>query len=389
MSTYLDHAASTAVRPECLVELQSQLSTLGNPSSVHVAGQRSRAALAQARERLATALGAHPSEVIFVSGGTEANNLAIKGLFHARVGTKIILVPQSEHHAVLDAVHHLADSQGAEVHYIPQNAAGQFDLPWVAHFLSAKQSEVALVTAMWVNNETGVINDVPQLARLCAESGVPFHTDAVAAAGHLAIDFASCGASTLAISGHKFGAPIGVGALLVDRKVQLASQIHGGGQERDLRAGTVSYPLASTLATAMELASQHLEANTAQWFALAEHLFTGLNQLVSDWALTAQGSPRVPSILNLTFEGLQGDSLLFLLDQAGVCVSNGSACTAGVVSASHVLLALDMPQRQAASAIRVSFGESTTREDIDALLAALPSAVAQARRAGYTLEQVG
>lgn len=388
MSTYLDHAASTAVRPECLAELLLQLKEVGNPSSVHIPGQRSRSVLASARERLAKSLGAHPSEIIFVSGGTEANNLAIKGLFHARVGKARILIPESEHHAVLDPVLHLVDTESAQLEFIPQSNGGVLDLDWLRGFLAENHQDVALVAAMWVNNETGVINDVAAFAAICREFDVPFHTDAVAAAGHLAIDFSSSGASTLAISGHKFGAPIGVGALVVGRHTKLASQMHGGGHERELRAGTVSYALASALALAMELATDRLKSNLEVWQTLANRLLGGLSAADLEYELTAANSPRVPNIINLTFDSLQGDSLLFLLDQQGVAVSNGSACTAGVVSASHVLVSLGMTERKASSAIRVSFGETTTEDDIDALLAALPSAVAQARSAGYALGEV-
>lgn len=388
MTTYLDHAASTAVRPECLAELQILLQTLGNPSSVHVAGQRSRAILAKAREQLAANLGAHPSEIIFVSGGTEANNLAIKGLFDASGDRKVILTPMSEHHAVLDPIHHLVANSGAVVDYIPQSTDGIFDLNWLQGYLALNSESVALVTAMWVNNETGVVNDVAEIARLCSEYGVPFHTDAVAAAGHRRLNFSSLGATTMAISGHKFGAPIGVGALVVRRSAALAAQLQGGGQERELRAGTVSYPLAGSLALALELANQQLEANLSQWSALQARLVEGLTERVTGFSVTCQEAQRVPNILNFTFDGLQGDSLLFLLDQRGIAVSNGSACTAGVVSASHVLLSLGMDERQASAAIRVSFGETTSRSEIDALVEALPSAVEQARLAGYTMGQV-
>ena len=382
MPTYLDHAATTSVRPEVAQELARSLRVLGNPGSVHLAGQSTRAELAAARERLAQAFGAHPSEVVFLSGGTEANNLGLKGLFeaHSTPTRNQIIVPTTEHHSVLDPLHWMVEHRGAELVWWPQSSDGAFSLDWLEAHLDEQAERVALATGMWVNNETGVINDVAGFAALADKFGVPFHTDAVAAAGHLEMNFATSGASTMAIAGHKFGAPIGTGALLVQRKARLTSLTQGGGAERELRAGTVSFPMAVALATAASLATEQLEIARANWQALAQRLIGGVLETVPGSALTAASGNRVPNIVNLTFQGVPGESLLFLLDQQGIQISNGSACTAGVVSISHVLQGMGFSDQLAGSAIRVSFGIETNEADIDALLAVLPAAVEQARK---------
>lgn len=383
MPTYLDHAATTAVRPEARAALLAGLDLLGNPGSVHLAGQRARTALAEARESLARTLGAHPSEVIFVSGGTEANNLALKGLFEARVteSRRKILAPRTEHHAVLDPLVWLAESRGAELVWISQDKSGLFDMAWLSEFLSREAASVALITAMWVNNETGVINPPEMIGELASRYGIPFHSDAVAAVGHVEVDFGKSLTTTLALSGHKFGAPLGVGALLVRRDATLAPLFHGGEAERDLRSGTVSYPLAAALAAAAEVAVGELESNWSNWLGLSERLASRISEVIADARLSGAQAPRVPNIVNLTFDNASGESLLFLLDQEGFQVSNGSACTAGVVSVSHVLQAMGIEDSRAGSAIRLSFGSTTSEQDIDALLAVLPAAVEKARLA--------
>lgn len=324
--------------------------------------------LEDARERLAKVVGCDRNEVIFTSGGTESNNLAIKGLFAKRDGN-LIITSAAEHHAVLDAVEHL-ESQGAEVHWLSVSREGQIDLDELSRVLEERASEVALIALMWVNNETGVITPIHEVTALAAKHGVPVHTDAVAAFGHTPTHFAEAGVSTMAITAHKLGGPVGAGALIVSRATKLVPLFHGGGQERSFRAGTMDAAGAHAFAVAAETPQPDFSALEA----LAVELISPLGKL------TRGSSAGVPNILSFTFEGCSGESMLFLLDQADIAVSNGSACTAGVARASHVLLAMGFTPAEAGSAIRISFGPQTTADDIRALADALTDVVATARK---------
>ena len=384
MSVFLDHASTTPVRPKALEAYLEALAHLGNPSSVHAHGRETRELLEQARELLAKAADCNPSEIIFTSGGTEANNQAIKGFFWQRQQEKprkYIVSALTEHHALLDPIHWLESHEGAEVLWIPVDKSGQPDIDIYQGFLSQYGDEIALVSLMWVNNETGAIWDIPAIAKLANQHRIPVHSDAVAAFGHTPISFATSGLAAMSISGHKLGAPIGVGALLVSRNQKPISLIHGGGQERGLRSGTMNYPHALSLAKAAELAVADMADREAKLKVLRNQLETDLMSKIPAAVRTISG-PRIDHTASFILPGAQSDSLLFLLDQKGISVSAGSACQAGVLGASHVLIALGYDESEASSVIRVSLGHTTTESDIQLFTSAIAEVYSTALKAG-------
>ncbi len=373
MRVFLDHASTTPLRPEAKAALTNALELTGNPSSVHSSGQQTRALVEDARDQVALAAGCNRSEVVFTSGGTEANNQAIKGLFWAS-GKKLIISSPLEHHAVIDPIQWLEANQGAEVHWLGVDRHGRVDLAELERVLEARASEVALIALMWVNNETGVITDIPAVTAMANRFNIPVHSDAVAAFGNLELNFSSSGLSSMAISGHKVGAPIGVGALIVGRDQKPSSLMHGGSQERSLRSGTLSYPMIASFGAACAAASADLEVREARIAALRADLEARVLAKVPNAMVTAAGSVRTFHNAHFIFPGAQSDNLLFLLDQAGISASAGSACTAGVLAPSHVLLAMGINHELADCSIRVSLGHSTTQSDIDAFVAAIETA---------------
>jgi len=389
MNAYLDHAASAPVRPEAAAAYAGALTTVGNPSSIHADGRAARAALEGARERLATAAGAHPTEVVFTAGGTESVNLAVKGLCWAAAasGRDRIVTSPAEHHATLDAVEWLAGPEGrggagregASMELVPVDALGRVRLDALGRALDGG---VALLSLLWANNEIGTVEDVAAVADLAARAGVPLHWDAVAAFGHVPVVFRDSGATAMSISGHKLGAPIGTGALLLRRGTEPVALTHGGGQQ-PARSGTMDVAGAVALAVAAELAVAELASEAARLGALGHRLAGGIRAAVPDAALTGDPDParRLPGHVHATFPGLLGETLLFVLDQAGFSVSVGSACRAGVAEPSHVLLALGRTDAEARSALRITLGRTTTEADVESLLDALPAAVARARAA--------
>ncbi len=385
---YLDHAATTPVTPHALAAYSEQAALGGNPSSLHASGQRARRALEDAREKLAAALGAHPSEVVFTSGGTEADNLAVKGLFWARHDADPrrtrILCSSVEHHAVMDAVEWLERHEGAEVAWLPCDPDGVTSADAVRAELARDPETVALVTVMWANNEVGAIQPIPEIVEAATQHGIPVHSDAVQAFGHIPIDFAASGLATLGVSGHKIGAPVGVGALVVRRDAAVTPVQHGGGQQRGLRSGTLDAAGAAAFATAAMDAVGRLPEEAPRLAALRERLADGVLAAVPEARLSgpADAECRLPGIAHFTFPGCEGDSLLFLLDMMGIESSTGSACTAGVPRPSHVLLAMGLTEDQARGAQRFSLGWSSTADDVDALLAVIGRAFQQARLAG-------
>ena len=388
MVVYLDHAATSPIRPEVLDTYTRYLTMVGNPSSVHVAGQNVRRALEEAREEIAKAIGCNRNEVIFTSGGTESDNLAIKGLYWQRhnqdASRNLIVSGYTEHHAVIDPIEWLEREQGAQAVWIPVDARGVVDLAWLENFLTENASKVALISLMWANNETGVITPIREFTALAEKHGIPVHSDAVAALGHIPVDFAQSGLSAMSITAHKVGGPVGVGALVVSRQAKLTSLVHGGGQERAMRSGTMNAAGAKAFAHAVTLAAARLEHHASTLTPLRDRLVAGVLELVSDARFSRGDAPGLPDNAHFTFPGCSGDSLLFLLDRAGICVSNGSACQAGVTAASHVLLAMGRDEAEASGCIRVTLGIDSTESDVDAFLAALPAAHEGARRAGYT-----
>jgi cysteine desulfurase len=384
MPVYLDHAATTPIRPEVLEEYTAALRTVGNPSSIHGPGQAARALLEDARARIGAALGADPMEVVLTAGGTESVNLAVKGLFWrgARDGRRRVVVPLAEHHATLDAVDWLEQREGAEVVRTGVDALGRARVDEIADAL-ARQGGTAVVTALQANNEVGTLQPVAELAALAAEHGVPLHLDAIAALGQVPVDLAASGASAISISGHKIGAPVGVGALLLRRDVEPEALLHGGAQQR-ARSGTLDAAGAAALALAVETAVAELDAHAAHLAALRDRLMAGLAARVPEATVRGDTDPagRLPGNVHLTVAGAEGDSLLFLLDRAGYAVSTGSACQAGVPEVSHVLRAMGLPDAEARGALRITLGRETTAADVDGLLDALVPAVATARSAG-------
>ncbi len=386
MAIYLDHAATTPMRPELVDGYLAQLQVVGNPSSVHGSGQKARRAVEDARDRLAKSLDCHRSEVLFTSGGTESNNLAIKGLYLQRnsedAKRSIVITAGTEHHAGIDPVEWLASAEGAEAVWAPVDDYGVVDLAWLEVFVAENSDSIALISLMWVNNETGLITPISQVTSIAAKHGIPVHSDGVAAFGHIPISFKNSGLATMAISGHKLGAPVGVGALIVARDAKLAIVSHGGGQERGIRSGTLSSPLAYALGEAAALAEAELEEVASRLNAFKNQIVEAVLDCAPNAIFTRGTNPGFSGIVHFTFPGCSGDSLLFLLDTAGVSVSTGSACRAGVAQASHVIMAMGRNEDEARGALRISLGYTTTQSDVDAFIEAFPTAYAGALKAG-------
>ena len=377
MSVYLDHAATTPLRPEVLAAYVSALGVVGNPSSIHSQGQDAKRMLEEARERVARSVGSDAVEVTFTSGGTEAINLAVKGLFWSRAPRRRILVARAEHHATIDAVEWLAQHEGAQIDWIPVDSVGRIDVSYVE---SALADDVALVTLLWANNEVGTIQPVAEIVALAAAHGVPVHCDAVAAYGHLPIDFSASGLAALSISAHKIGGPVGIGALVISRSATVTPLIHGGNQQR-ARSGTQDSAGAVAFGVAAGIADR-ASRDLADMTALRDRLIAGVRAAVPTAVLRGDPVDRLPNNAHFTFPGCEGDSLLFLLDVAGFSVSTGSACQAGVPEASHVLLAMGLPEADARGALRITLGHGSTAAEVDAFVAALPAAVDRAGAAG-------
>ena len=391
MSVYLDHAATTPMLPAAVSALTRELGRAGNPSSLHAAGRAARRTVEEARERLAGALGARPSEVLFTSGGTESDNLAVKGLFWARrtrePARRRLLVSSVEHHAVLDPAFWMAEHAGAEVVLLPVGDDGVLDTAALAAELAGHGEQTALVSVMWANNEVGALQPIDEVVALAHRYGVPVHADAVQAVGQVPVDFAASGLDAMTVTGHKLGGPGGVGALLARRGLELTPVLHGGGQERGVRSGTLHAPLLAAFAVAAQEAVASLPAFATRVQGLRDRLVAGVLDGVPGARLRgpADAVRRLPANAHLTFDGCEGDSLLYLLDSAGIEVSTGSACQAGVPQPSHVLLAMGLTEDEARGALRFSLGHTSVDADVDAVLAALPAAVERARAAGRAL----
>jgi cysteine desulfurase len=384
---YLDHAATTPVRPEAIAVLTEELGQGGNASSLHASGRRARRVVEEARETIAEAFGARPGEVVFTSGGTESDNLAVKGLYWARRAAdpkrRRVIACAAEHHAVLDSVHWLTDHEGAVAEWLPVDDAGRVRPEALRAALEHDPDDVALVSVMWANNEVGTVQPVAELAEIAHAHGVPFHTDAVQAAGHLTVDFAASGADALTITGHKIGGPIGAGALLLGRTVEPTPVLHGGGQERDVRSGTLDAPAVAAFAAAARVAVERRPAEAERLAKLRDRLIDGRAE-VPDAVLNGDPDPsgRLPGNAHFSFPGCEGDALLMLLDALGIECSTGSACSAGVAQPSHVLLAMGADADRARSSLRFTLGHTSTESDVDELLAVIGAVVARARRAG-------
>jgi cysteine desulfurase len=385
---YLDHAATTPMLPEAIAAVSEALGELGNPSSLHTAGRVARRRVEESRESLAAALGARPSEVIFTAGGTESDNLAIKGIYWARrtedPRRRRLIASAVEHHAVLDAIEWLVTHEAAEVSWLPVDGTGLVAADALRAAIDEDPDSVALVTVMWANNEVGTVQPIARLAAVAAEYGVPMHSDAVQAVGVLPVDFAASGLDALTMTGHKLGGPPAAGALLLRRERACTPLLHGGGQERDVRSGTLNVPGAVGLAVATRLAVERRPAVAAHVAALRDDLVAGVLDRVADVTVNGHPSLRLPGIANLTFAGCEGDALLMVLDAHGVECSTGSACSAGVAQPSHVLTAMGAGPAEARGTLRFSLGHNSTHADVTAALEAIVPAVERARRAGLT-----
>ncbi|MEU6984910.1 cysteine desulfurase family protein [Streptomyces sp. NPDC046324] len=385
---YLDHAATTPMLPEAIEAMNAQLAVTGNASSLHAAGRRARRVVEEARETLAAALGARPSEVVFTSGGTEADNLAVKGLYWARrdadpARTRVLASPV-EHHAVLDAVDWLATHEGATVEYLPVDGHGRVHPDALREAIAREPGTVALATVMWANNEIGTVMPVRELADVAREFDVPLHADAVQAFGQLPVDFGASGLAALTVSGHKIGGPYGIGALLLGREYSPVPVLHGGGQERHVRSGTLDAPAIAAFAVAGRLAAERRAEFAREIGALRDDLVAAVLAAVPDAILGGDPVDRLPANAHFTFPGCEGDSLLLLLDAQGIECSTGSACTAGVAQPSHVLLATGTDPDLARGTLRFTLGHTSTKEDVAAVAGAIGPAVERARTAGLT-----
>lgn len=386
MTIYLDHAATTPLRPQARDAWLAAAEVVGNASSIHGAGQAARRLLEEARERLAAAIDCDPVEVVFTSGGTESVNLALKGLWWARaVGAEDVVLPDGEHRATLDTVQWLQTHEGARVQGVALEASGRIPVDSFAAALPG----AAVATALVANNEVGTVNDAAALADAAGDAAVPLHLDAVGAFGHIPVSFrhwrgrarGSAGLVALSVSAHKIGGPVGVGAVIAAREVTAVPLLHGGGQQRGLRSGTQDVAGAVAFAVAAELAVAELAAEAQRLAGLRDRLVAGVGAAIPEAVLLGDPSDRLPGNAHLLFPGAAGESLLFLLDREGIAVSTGSACQAGVPEPSHVVRALGRTDAEARQVLRITLGRTSSQADVDALLAVLPAAVERARAA--------
>ncbi|GIH72372.1 cysteine desulfurase [Sphaerimonospora thailandensis] len=381
---YLDHASTTPMLPEAIEAMTAQLGQVGNPSSLHAAGRRARRVVEESRETIAGALGARPSEVVFTAGGTEADNLAIKGLYWARKRRRV-LVSAVEHHAALDPAHWLADHHGAIVEPLEVDDLGRVHPDTLRAAIERDPDDVALVSVMWANNEVGTVQPIRVLAAIAHEHGIPFHTDAVQAVGQLPVGFAESGVDAMTVSGHKVGGPMGVGALLLSRGADPVPVLHGGGQERDVRSGTLDAPAIAGFAAAVQVAVENQPATAERLSTLRDDLIERVRRAVPDVVLNGDPVNRLPGNAHFSFPGCEGDALLMLLDAKGVECSTGSACSAGVAQPSHVLLAMGQDGVRARGSLRFSLGHTSTKADVDHVAEVIGHVVERARRAGILI----
>lgn len=372
--------------PEAVAVMAELLAEPGNPSSLHASGRKARRLVEESREKVARALGSRSVEVVFTAGGTEANNIAVKGIAWDQRKNEPnrtrIVAGSTEHHAILDPVQWLVDSEGFSVTWVKSDSFGQITPDALRDALGSDSSDVALISIMLANNEVGTVNDIQALTAVAREHGIRFHADAVQAPAWLEVNFADLGVCAMSVSGHKVGGPHGVGALVISRDCHVTPLIHGGGQERDVRSGTLDVPAIVAFATALEIASSRRAETVERVSRMRDDLVSKVLEIAPDAIYNGSTIDRLPNNAHFTFPGCLGDSLLMLLDAQGVECSVGSACNAGVPQPSHVLLAMGADNDAARSTLRFTLGHSTTQEDVDALIQALPSAIDRAKRAG-------
>jgi cysteine desulfurase len=374
MSVYLDHAATTPMADAAIAAMTSSLSKIGNPSSLHTQGRATRKDIEDAREVIAKAVDALPSEIIFTGSGTEADNAAIKGLFW-KSEKKLIVISAVEHQAVLDPARWLVEHEGAELIEIPVNKSGLIDLDFLKGLIARRGNEIALISVMHSNNETGVIQPVAEVVNMAGD--IPVHTDAVQSFTKTELSYKKLGVTSMALSAHKVGGPLGIGVLVLRRAFEIPALLHGGGQEREIRSGTLNAPSIVALAAAVENSNYDSELVAK----LRDRFEAGVLAAVPDAQINGQGAPRLPGITSVTFPGTQSDSLLLLMDSEKVSCSTGAACSAGVHRPSHVLLAMGHTEITAQSSLRFSCGATTTESEIDFALSVLPTVINRGRAA--------
>lgn len=375
---YADNAATTRLHPEALNAMMPYLTEqYGNASSLYGFGQESRVAVDQARATIASCLNCLPNEVYVTSGGSEADNWAIKMVAHAmaKKGKKHIISTVFEHHAVLHALDSLK-KDGFEITLLPVYDNG---IVRIEDVKAAIRDDTALVTVMFANNEIGTIQPIAEIGALCRENGVLFHTDAVQAVGHIPVDFKEMNIDMLSLSAHKFHGPKGIGALIIRRGLRFGNLIDGGAQERGRRAGTENTAGIVGMATALRLACNDMESATAHLIPKRDRIINELTTKIDRCRLNGDATSRLPSNINISFEGIEGESLLLMLDMRGICASSGSACTSGSLDPSHVLLSIGLPHAIAHGSLRLSLGEDVTDEDVETILREVPIIVERLR----------
>lgn len=383
---YLDHAATTPMVAEAISALVDQSAKIGNPSSLHTSGREVRKDVEEAREAIAKFAECAPSEIIFTGSGTEANNAAIKGLFwsarESNPKRKVIVTSPFEHHAVMDPIDWLAVHEGAEVVHVGVSSDGVVDLDDVKRIIEARADEIALISIMHSNNEIGTVQPISEIVQIASEKQIAVHSDAVQSFGKVEFSFKNLGLTAATLSAHKIGGPLGIGILILKRGLEITPVLHGGGQERDIRSGTLNAPAIVSFAAAVKkVHSEFLERNNRVRH-LKEKLKTTLNEKVSDIRFNGRSENSLPGILNVTFPGAPGDALLLLLDAENISTSTGSACSAGVAQPSHVLLSLGLSERDAKSSLRFSLGHTSTDSDVAYLGSVIGKVVERARAAG-------
>jgi cysteine desulfurase len=383
---YLDNAATTPISEVALQAFIEQSRQLGNPSSLHTYGRKVRKDLEEGREKLASLIGCHSSEIIFTGSGTEANNLAIKGAYWHRNQSgkerKVIVISAFEHHAVLDPARWLEDFEGAEVVEVPVTREGFVNLTELRDLLVERHDEIALISIMHSNNEVGTVQPMEEISKIAQEFKIPLHTDAVQSLGKVPLSFKELGLFAMTISAHKVGGPIGVGALILQKGIDITPILHGGGQERDIRSGTLNAAGIMAFVAATQSAMRDLESNALKISALRKKLVAAIQSEISDATLNGvlEGA-TLPGIANISFPKTESDALLLLFDAEGIACSTGSACSAGVQEASHVLMAMGLSEKEARSSLRFSLGTSNSDSDIEYLQTCIKRVIDRARAA--------
>ena len=379
MAIYLDHAATAPINDAAIAALNTQMRKLGNASSVHNPGRAVRKDVEDARHKLSELVNANPSEIVFTGSGTEANNLAIKGFFWQHPDRNVIVTSAFEHHAILDPVEWLVEHEGAEQVLVPITKAGIIDVDFLKNIIATRGKEIAVISIMHSNNELGSIQPIAEVVKIAGD--IPVHTDAVQSFGKVEFDFQKLGVTAATISAHKVGGPLGIAALILRRGLDLTPILHGGGQEREIRSGTLNAPAIVAFAAASEFTISNREDNFARVRELRDYFIAGLKKAVPDVSINSAIDPALPGIVNATFPGTESDALLLLLDSEGVSASAGSACSAGVPRPSHVLVALGLSESDADASLRISIGTTNTKAEIDQVLNIMPSIVERARNA--------